>query len=374
MEAISNGDKLLSLCASGDEQECMMFLEQNTNCRFSRISKNGNTALTFACVRRMEKVCLDIISRSTSIQCDCLLDNINDKGDTALSLCCDRNMKKAIMKILETPDDCLLDHVNKHGYTPLMTVCQNKLEEVALKMLENPYKCGINKLDHRVGSAFSIGCQLNLENVCMKMLETPKLCTLDHIFSNNKTSFGYACDNNMECVYIKILENFKNCRFNKVDYNVFISLILLNSCKNAKENICGNILNNHSNYNLSTDPYYWNTLLLLACENQMVEIALKILSTPELCALDKITDIDHDTVLIIACRHQMEEICLKILDSPNDCALTHSNMIKTNARMLAKKHNMKKVYDIIVNKQNINKSKTRVRFENAFCGCFHMWE
>lgn len=69
----------------------------------------------------------------------------------------------------------------------------------------------------------------------------------------------------------------------------------------------------------------------------------------------------------------MEKVCLKILDGPYDCMISHSNMMKTNARMIAKKHNMNKVYDIIVQKQNNGKSKTRLCAENMLCKCFYMW-
>ena len=192
--------------------------------------------------------------------------------------------------------------------------------------------------------------------VCKKLLTKIIPSQLKYVNRRGNTILMFACENDCEDTCMAILDYPNECNLFQVNKkgDSIITLSMKNHIKKLYEKILVCILN--------------------TSEKKMTEIAEKILSTPELCALNNITDIDNDTVLIIACRHKMEEICLKILDSPNDCAIAHSNMMKTNARMLAKKHNMKKVYDIIVSKQNSNKSKARIRFENTFCGCFHMWE
>ena len=90
------------------------------------------------------------------------------------------------------------------------------------------------------------------------------------------------------------------------------------------------------------------TTLILACENNMKEVALEILAqfsqNPSLfcCSLGHIGN-DSYTAFMFACKNRMEEVCMEMLKNPNCCALSHTNTNNVTPLMFACYNNMNKV-------------------------------
>lgn len=356
---------LIFACKNELESVALKILDNWEECKIGHVSKSydvklqeyykeNGTALMYACMYGLETVALKILEHPK----ECNMGYNSEDCNTALIYACENGLETVALKILEYPDECNIGYVGRNGISTFMCSCIHNLENVALKFLECNETIDINigNISNNGYTALMFACMYDLETVALKILDYGEKCKISHYEkAKGYTALMFACIHNLENVVYKILENSKECNIEhvsqinyiyyfhdsgyfSVNYNIEIKYgytALMFACSLNNENIALKILeySNESNigrhyliakpkkYKLSytfledthTIGHSGNTALMIACENNLENVALKILEYGTKCNIKHINT-DGNTALKYAHKNKMEKVIAKILE------------------------------------------------------------
>ena len=243
-------------------------------------------------------------------------------------------------ELLNDPNGCKLDFVNTANRTPLMIACQYKESELCIKMLDFYTECGFDLKKNSVHDVYKVCCENRMESVCINFLElqfalVTKSNYYDILIMSTKIRSDY--------VLAKLLD----------DYNYIITLndrdMTLLLKQQISDDITLKILKKATQFDVQNfKSTIYGSLLNRLCMRALVSSILYILDHLQNNFSDDVT-YNNNTPLQIACKKKMENVCIKMLETPNKCALTNINKNGKTAFRISRENNMNNISAMIFN-------------------------
>jgi hypothetical protein len=112
------------------KEVALELLKYPDQCKLDQVNIYDNTALIYACGRKMTKVALELLKYPDK----CKLDQVNKKKNTALILACYKNIEEVALELLKYNEMCAITHVNDYGNTALFYAQKNNMKDVIDKI------------------------------------------------------------------------------------------------------------------------------------------------------------------------------------------------------------------------------------------------
>jgi len=132
-EELKNGLELincLKLINSYNKEKIALDILEKQNININQVDKEGDTALIYACIKKMESVALKLLERE-----DINVNQVNKNGFTALIIACAKELEIVALKLLKR-EDLNVNQVNKQGGTALGYAIKNNMASVINKIDE----------------------------------------------------------------------------------------------------------------------------------------------------------------------------------------------------------------------------------------------
>jgi len=188
---------LLELIRDTNTNEALAMI-QTGNFNPEQVDTNGNTALFYACDKKMPDVAMALIQTGQSRP-----EQVNKYGTTALIYACDTKMPDVAMALIQTGQS-KPEQVNKKGITALILACYKKLSEVAMALIQTG-QSKPEQVDNNGNTALIFACQNNMPNVALALIQTGQ-SKPEQVDNNGNTALQFAENNNMNEVVAEILK------------------------------------------------------------------------------------------------------------------------------------------------------------------------
>jgi ankyrin repeat protein len=313
-------------CKHGMESIALRVLDMD-DCDLNHVNFERKTALIWACDKRLYKVVSKMIDRS-----DLKLHAIDDAKRTVLIWACEQKASDIALKILDRPD-CDLNSVNICGNTALTMSCVNNLPDVVEKIIVRPdlHSQNINSKEKTV---LIWACKNGMRNIALKILDQSE-CYLNVVDSEGLTPLYWACITQMEDVALKILDN-PECTLNYTGKYMYTPLIW--AIHNKMSSVALKMID-RKDCAFSYQDLQGNTCLTWALILRLHDVALKILFRDD-CVINQVNN-NNDSPFLIACRNNMVEIALRICETKN--IIDYVDRTGKNGLYWIKHHNMEAV-------------------------------
>lgn len=252
-------------------------------------------------------------------------------------------------------NDSLLEDVDSNGNSPFLLACIKKESKQVLKMLKNQvdYLDDFSKQNMHGITPLMVLCHNKMTDCALEMLNNPMQCGMTERDDVGKTALMYAIKAGLGQVVNKILDLYEDehLEIGEIsDANGDTPLML--ACNNYMPDLALKILKNP----LLSDVMALNrgntSALMVACKNKQVSVALKILDLVDERHLYEVSNHTGNTALILACKNSMTSVALKILEKAGNKYIFCTNFKDETALSWAKKNRMQDVYSKITEMKN----------------------
>jgi ankyrin repeat protein len=244
---------------------------------------------------------------------------VNWQGETALIQAIENNMPDIAMKLLDLGLSNLEQETKFLGHTALMMACRRNMTQVAMRLIDLPSSAVEHITKNRFAygsSALSVACDYNMEDVAMKLIETGLL--KQEIENTELTFIFWACRRGLSKVALKIIDlNLANPKYLASNADIDsenCNELFTEACDNNMTEVALKLIEMRC-FNSNKLDGINNTPLLLACKKEMSQVALALIETGLSNPLQ--TDKDGNTALIIACQNKMVDVAIELIPLTN---------------------------------------------------------
>lgn len=346
---------LLLACKNNMENLVLKLLEFKNLDYVQVQDHDGNDALMSICLNKNENLGLRFIESAFARWVNSInLNRVNPNGLNSLMMCCKKKMEKLALKLLDN-EELDYSYVNNDNETALSIACYKGASKIAIALLKKP------KTDYNFNRAFAIACDTGMDDeVIDQFIQIPNL-EYNKVTPDGHNVLILSCYHEYSSIVLKLL-NLPGIDVNYVDIDGDIAFHC--ACTHGLTEVVERMLEMNVNYN--TVASYGNTGLILACENQHEEIALKLLNLPDI----DINKINHDgyNAFYYACENDMISIIEKMLEIGVDYNQIFPN--KKNALNMMCKNKNATIALKLLSMPNIDLNLVDQRGTSALIHCY----
>lgn len=192
-----------------------LMLIEGGNCNAEQFDTiYGGNALTYACQNQYSGIALTLL---TNKKMNCHPEHVTRDGKTALIFACNNKMVEVALKLIKQKD-CNPRQTDMNDTTALMLACINKLDKVALEIIKLD-NCNPGQADVFESTALMYACKHKMERVAFALIKRED-CNPGHVDSYESTALIYACQQEMIFVALALLDRFDECNpYQEDQYN-----------------------------------------------------------------------------------------------------------------------------------------------------------
>ena len=239
-----------------------------------------HSTLYWACDKGMSKVALQLLRREGARN---MLSAVNGSGNTPLLMACERGLGDVAMAMLDLdPDAGIVNTRNDSNETSLYWACAKSQANVALRLLRcEGARDTLSVVSRDSGfTPLLMACTHELDDVAMAMLDLdPVACSIETRNRFNQTALYWAC----ACSSLR---------------NVALRLL---RCEEARDTLS------------LVSKLAGKTPLLMACKNELGDVAMAMLDLDPVACCINIRDNDSETALYWACANRLANVALRLL-------------------------------------------------------------
>ena len=283
----------------------------------SAVNGSGNTPLLMACERGLGDVAMAMLDLDPDAG---IVNTRNDSNETSLYWACAKSQANVALRLLrcEGARDTLSVVSRDSGFTPLLMACTHELDDVAMAMLDlDPVACSIETRNRFNQTALYWACARSLGNVALRLLRCEGARDTLSVVSRDsgETPLLMACTYELDDVAMAMLDldpvacsiETRN-RFNQTALfwacacsslrNVALRLL---RCEEARDTLS------------LVSKLAGKTPLLMACKNELGDVAMAMLDLDPVACCINIRDNDSETALYWACANRLANVALRLL-------------------------------------------------------------
>lgn len=298
----------------------LMLIERNIDINYFDI--NGVPILMYSCNKSLDKVSMELIKSNYNriINKNYMEQNSYD----ILMMCCENNLiltTKEFIKCIKINNDYedVLNIMDVNGDNLIVNSMKNNRYEIFIELFQ--FYINDSHKDKNITCLIIKALQLGVEELLIKFI--------DYLINNVTYNFDYIIDN-----------------YNLLEYkNTFIikSSLLIITCYYKQSNVALKLIDIHDKmkekyktFKLDYIDKNDNTALSVACENELTDIALRLIkeyckngiNTSEYKKLGALNN-EGNTPLSIACQKKLSIVALELLKTGRANQAVHNNIQMT---------------------------------------------
>jgi hypothetical protein len=203
------------------------YIEVERHGKINENNKNGETALTTACKKGMERVAMERVAMELIPKMsEEAINKWNKGGYTALIWACQNKMERVAMELIPRMSyEAINKWNNNFGNTALNLACSNKMERVAMELIPRMSEEAINKWnEYQEETALYWACVNNMERVAMELIPRMSEEAINKWNINGYTALYWTCFIDMEDVAIELIRRMSKKAINKWNNDGYTAL------------------------------------------------------------------------------------------------------------------------------------------------------